>query len=400
MTAPYMTLMGMTMRPSYHKTRVAIDALQVGTTPAGIGRYIIELAKALDSCACETDEITVYISQAAVRLFEWQPQRIHIVPVRGGGKTRSRILRQQLVLPRLMNRGCDVVHYPDYLTPLRRPAPCVITVHDVAYAVDPTFYTPSQRVWRHLMYPVALRATTAIIAVSDFTRREILRLFPKMPPDRVRVVHLGVQSLGEPQAEVCRRLRDRFGLPSRFVLSVCTREPRKNLDRLLHAFGRSPELADEHLVLVGGAGWGPDSLDVLSAYGPQLRRRVLVTGYVATSELAALYHMASAFIYISLYEGFGLPPLEALSCGLPAIVSDIPVLHEVLGSSALYVNPYDVDDIAAGVRAMLRDSDLRARLAAEGRERARRFTWARCASETLAIYREVASQRAGLGNTA
>ena len=370
--------------------RIAVDAMQVGSSPAGIGRYITELVQAFDSYADESYEITAYTSALARSLLEWSPKRVRVVPVGGPGGTRKRILQQQLVLPKLVKAHSDIVHYPDYLTALGKPAPCVVTIHDVAYAASAAFYPWPQRMIRHAMYPVALRAATTIVAVSEFTRREILRVFPSVPPEKVRVVYSGILPPSESGEDTCRALRDRLQLPERFVLSVCTREPRKNLDRLLHAFGRCPELAHEHLVLVGRAGWGRDSLAVLNSYGPQLARRVLATGYVDEGELVALYQMASAFVYISLLEGFGFPPLEAMSHGVPVVASDIPVLREVLGENAIYVDPYNIDDIAAGIRALLSNAEARGDLAKRGRSHARRFTWGRCAGEMLEIYRHAA----------
>lgn len=381
----------MTRRP----LRIALDAMQVGSSPAGIGRYIIELVRALDTCADSSCEITAYVSPYARAFTEWRPRRVKLVPIRGGGGIKKRIIRQQLVLPGLVNGSSDIVHYPDYHTGLRNSVPSVVTIHDMAYAVDPAFYTWSQRVLRHLMHPVALRTSTTVVADSEFTRREILRLFPETPPEKVRVVYLGIRAPVKMAEDVCSRLRERLRLPERFALSVCTREPRKNLDTLLHAFGKCSALADQHLVLVGGAGWGRDSLSVLNSYGSQLTDRVTVTGYVDDRELVALYHMASAFVYISLLEGFGLPPLEALSYGTPVVASDIPVLREVLGDHAIYVDPHDIEHIGAGIRTLLNNDDLRGRLSSPGILHSRRFTWERCASEMLAIYREAALANVG-----
>lgn len=370
--------------------RIAIDAMQVGKSPAGIGRYITELVRAFDTCADESYEITAYTSSSARSLLEWSPKRVRVVPVGGPGGTIKRILRQQFVLPKLVREHSDIVHYPDYLTALSKPAPCVVTIHDVAYAANTAFYPWPQRMLRHAMYPIALRAATTIVAVSEFTRQEIVRVFPSVPPEKVRVVYSGIVPPSEIGEDICSSVRDRLQLPERFVLSVCTREPRKNLDRLLHAFGQRPELAHEHLVLVGRAGWGRDSLAVLNKYGSQLSRRVLVTGYVEEPELVALYRMASAFVYISLMEGFGLPPLEALAHGVPLVVSDIPVLRETLGDNARFVNPYDTEEIASGIRNVLDNVALTSKLAIQGRSHVQRFSWERCARQMLEIYRETA----------
>lgn len=370
--------------------RVAIDGLQIGRTPAGVGRYVIDLLRALDASADDEHEITAYVPRSARLVTEWTPERLHIVPVADAGGSAQRILRQQLVLPQLMKNRYDVVHYPDYLVPLRRPAPCILTLHDMAYAHDASFFTGPQRAVRRMMNPIGVRAARLIAADSGFTRTEVLRLFPDVPPDRIRVVYPGVHCFPEPSEDACESVRARLRLPDRFVLSVCTREPRKNLGRLLHAFGQCADLAHEYLVLVGSPGWGDDATSVLTSYGRRLADRVIVTGYVEELELSALYRMASAFVYVSLLEGFGFPLLEAMSCGVPVVASNIPVLREVGGPNAVYVDPLDVEQIGHGIASLLGDAQLRAQLARGGVERAGRFSWARCAAQMLALYGEVA----------
>jgi len=368
--------------------------MQVGASPAGIGRYIIELIQAFDECVDDSTgvEITAYTSASSHALITWKPSRVKVVAIGGAGDTKRRIFKQQYVLPGMINGSADIIHYPDYLTAVRNTVRAVVTIHDVAFASDPRFYTRPQRILRKVMHPVALRSAETIVVDSHFTRRELLRYFPGVDQDKVRVVYLGISPAQVSSEAVRAELRARLRLPDRFILSVCTREPRKNLDRLLHAFGRCPELSDEHLVLVGGAGWGQDSLAVIKEYGPTLARRVIVTGYVSEPELAALYHMTSAFVYISLHEGFGLPPLEALSHGVPVVASDIPVLHEVIGDNALFVDPHDIDHIGAGLRTALDSHDWRGKFARRGQQHVQRYTWRQCATEMLSIYGEAAAR--------
>lgn len=368
-----------------------MDALQLGGQPAGVGRYVRELLWSLSSVLSEREHVTAFVSDAALSALPASGGNLRLVaqPAERGAR---RILRQQFVLPRHMRRRFHVVHYPDYLVPLwRRPRPFTVTLHDVAYAIDPAYFTFGQRVLRRGSTPVAARAADHIIVDSHFTRSEVLRLFPDVAPDSVTVVHPGVSELGPP-AEA-GGVRARYGLFGRYVLSVCTLEPRKNIARLIEAF-RRPELADEVLVLAGREGWGVERIHQLGS-GPDLQGRLVVTGYLSDGELATLYKHATAFAYPSLYEGFGFPVLEAMQAGLPVLASDIPVLHETAGDAVVFVDPRSPEHMAVALRALLDDAEKRARLVEQGRRVVQRFSWRSCAAATLEVYREVARSHSG-----
>jgi alpha-1,3-rhamnosyl/mannosyltransferase len=286
-----------------------------------------------------------------------------------------------------------VFHETNYVAP-DVSVPLVTSVHDMCYLRHPEF-SPGDRVkWLRAGLERTFRRAAAIIVDSEFTRRELLELCPSVTPDKVHVILLGVhyERFADP-ANVDRSamLRAQWNLPKRFALFLGTLEPRKNLQGLISAYERLPtDLQHEFpLVLAGTPGWRQEY------FRPQLdalRRRGLLfeIGYVAQEDVPALLAAADVFCFPSLYEGFGLPPLEAAAAGTPVLCGDAASLPEVMGDAAVYVDPHDVDGIAAGLQSILKDADLRDKLRAAGRRRARQFTWERCARQTLDVYRRVA----------
>jgi glycosyltransferase involved in cell wall biosynthesis len=366
---------------------IAVDALQVTPQGAGVGRYVRELLGSLRDVLRSTERVTAFVQRGTLDVLP-APSSSLTYRVFPSGPTWQRIITQQVWLPSAA-KGFDVVHFPDYLTPFFwRGTPFALTIHDMAYAADARFFTPGQQGLRRFANPWGVRRASHVMADSQFTRSELLRLFPNVSGSRVSVIYPGVPTFTTPanSAEVARRYR----LPTRFVLSVGTLEPRKNVDSLLQAFAR-PELARESLVLVGREGWGPGLDGRLRAH-PDLARRIFTTGHISDADLAALYREATAFAYVSLYEGFGFPLLEALSAGLPAVASDIPVLRETTRGAALYVDPKSPESIARGIRRLLDCSDLGENLRKAGEEVARTYTWRSCADAVISVYRELSAR--------
>jgi len=229
-----------------------------------------------------------------------------------------------------------------------------------------------------------------VIAVSRQTAAD-LETFWGVPAARISVVHNGVASRFAPQPPaVVAALRERNNLPARYVLYLGTLEPRKNLERLLRGYARwveegSDDAADVALVLAGAKGWYYDEIfRTVMALG--LAERVIFPGFVAAAELPAWYAGATAFVYPSLFEGFGLPVLEAMACGVPVICSRVPSLLEVAGDAAIAVAADDETGFAAALRLVVAQPRLRAELRARGLAQAARFSWRRCAEQTLAVY--------------
>ncbi len=285
----------------------------------------------------------------------------------------------------------DVAFYPNYLGPLLPGAPMVATFHDMAVYLTPeTFSFRKRELQRRLLPMVAARAA-AILTPSEASRRDVIRLLD-VEPRRVVTTPLAADPMffGPHDADAIAAMRARLALPERYLLAVGTLEPRKNLVRLVRAFERVwPQHRDVSLVLVGGKGWRDAAIREALGSSPA-REAILTTGYVEAADLRLLYQGARALCYPSLYEGFGLPVVEAMACGTATLVSRGSSLDEVAGDAALAVPAEDEAAIAEAMRELLEDDGLRDRLAARGAARAATFSWHRTATLTHDVFERVA----------
>lgn len=285
--------------------------------------------------------------------------------------------------------GAELFHATEHLLPPLRGIPTVLTVHDLIFEHLPEHHRLLNRAYLGATMPLYCRRASAIIAVSEATKRDLVALYG-LPPERISVIPEAADPRFRPQPqEAVERVRARYGLPPRYVLAVGTIEPRKNLPRLVDACG--PLLDDgliDALVLVGGLGWLYEGF-LRHVEASPWRERVIRPGFVPDDDLPAVYAGAVATAQPSLYEGFGLPVLEAMASGCPVCASETSSLPEVGGDAALYFDPNDTEAIAATLRALAADPDLRAAMSQRGAERAARFSWERTAQETLALYERV-----------
>ncbi len=286
----------------------------------------------------------------------------------------------------------DVLFIPAHVLPLGAPLVhrmrTVVTVHDLGYLRYPDAHTAAQRLYLQISTIWSARAASHLIAVSAATRSDLVRL-AGVSPDRISVVHHGVaERFRQPVADPARA-RAIAGGDEPYFLYVGTVQPRKNLARVIDAFAHaSRRLADAGiapiLVIAGKRGWLSDSI-ARRAGELGIADRVRFVGYVADDDLPALYHGALAFVFPSLYEGFGMPVLEAMACGAPVLTSNSSSLPEVAGDAALIVDPLDTGAIAEGMARLACDAALRQELRQRGYQRAAQFTWDRCAEETLRV---------------
>ena len=297
---------------------------------------------------------------------------------------------EQVSLPlELLRARLDVLHSPDFIPPFRRRCRSVITVHDLAFMRFPDKLTrASLRYYRQIGRAAA--SADGIIAVSESTRCDLAELL-NVPPERVDVVHHAPDPrLRVMEEEERERFRRRWDLPRRFFLWVGVLEPRKNLLTLLEAQALLRRRGTQVLLLiVGGHGWlFQETLDAVQ----RLRLQTLVRffGPAASQELLGLYNTATGFLFPSLYEGFGFPPLEAMACGLPVISSNTSSLPEVLGEAAIYIEPTDARAWADAIERVLENETLRFQMRAVGVEQAARYSWRRTAEQTLAVYHRAA----------
>lgn len=284
----------------------------------------------------------------------------------------------------------DVLYLPN-LNFMATRLPYVVTVHDLSFVRFPQYFSAKQRLWHRLVdFPRKLRGAAAVTAVSEHTRRDLLEMF-SLAPERVHVVTPATDHVFEPQPEeTVERVRREYGLRSPYFLFLGTLEPRKNVLGLIEAFDLLGEDADVDLVIAGGRGWLNGDVYRRAATSPK-RRRIRFLGYAAQADKPALYAGALALTYPSFYEGFGMPPLEAMRCGTPVIASHTSSLGEVVGDAGLLVNPLDPRELAAAMRRVLAEPGLRATLRARGLERAARFSWDESAARLEAIFRGVSA---------
>jgi len=347
---------------------------------------------------------SVYINNLSRTLQARLGDRLHVVTsrwVRPLGERRTlddrarTLLRDvwwhQAGVARAARRaGCALLHLPAGLGPIAgRRFPLVVTVHDVAVLRFPEMFRTWQRFYTRVVLPRVARGARAVIAVSYATKQDVVDLLG-VPEDRVTVIPNGLSPGIGPIASDSARAREvraRYALPDRFLLTVGSVEPRKNLPRLIEAVrlvGERSGGRDIALVHAGPEGWlSHDIPAVARAHG---NGRVRFLGYVSSEDLAVLYSLARGCAYPSLWEGFGLPVLEAMACGCPVLTSRVSALPEVAGSAALLVEPTSVDEIADGLARLWTDDAMRTRLAQRGIERARQFSWERSAAETVAVY--------------
>jgi glycosyltransferase involved in cell wall biosynthesis len=286
----------------------------------------------------------------------------------------------------------DLFYSPDFVLPPVLRARTLLTVHDLSFVRYPQ--TADPRLYRYLnvVVPRSVERADHILADSQNTAHDLAELWG-VPAGKVSVLYSGVESRFRPVTDGAElaRVRGRYDLPQSFIFTVGTLQPRKNYERLIRAFRQlwtAPEGHSHRLVVAGGNGWLYESIfDSVQELG--LDQGVLFPGFVDDADLPALYTLADLFVFPSLYEGFGLPVLEAMACGTPVVCSDASSLPEVAGDAALLVDPLDVEGWTQAMGQALNDEELRRRLVARGLAQARRFTWERAAGELQRLCRSL-----------
>ncbi|MBS1252983.1 MAG: Alpha-maltose-1-phosphate synthase [Anaerolineales bacterium] len=366
--------------------RIGIDVRMAYYTEAGIGQYIRRLVKGL-SRIDSPEKFVLFQSRkdAAVmanascfkRRNLWTPSHHRV---------------EQWVLPiEFAFSNIDLLHSPDFIPPFRRNMSSVITVHDLHFLRYPHFLTEDAARY-YGQIDEAVRRTDHIIAVSQSTRDDIVNLLG-VSADRITVIYEATDPSFQPidDPERLAQIREKYDLPDQFVFFVSTVEPRKNIPTLLHA---QRLLLDRHgplapLIIAGKRGWLFEEVYAV-VEELELERDVRFLGRVPQDDLILIYNAATVHVHPAFYEGFGLPPLEAMAVGTPTIVSDVSSLPEVVGDAGWLLPPEDVEGWAAAIGRLVADEDLRADFRQRGFEQANKFSLERMAEETLAIYRQVA----------
>jgi glycosyltransferase involved in cell wall biosynthesis len=385
--------------------RVGLDGLPLTSLKTGVGHYTFELARALARAEPSSQLEIIYPSTyPPISLVETGtgvllPDNLKLERVRVGllGRHWWAVGLPRYIRGRRRRRGIELFHGTNYDIPLWRPCATVLTIHDLSQLLHPETHEKRgvRRARRRL--PVMARAADAIITPTESVKREVCERL-KANPEKVFAIPEAPRACFRPLAFAeTANVRQRLGVGDNFLFAVGTLEPRKNLSLLVKAFAEVTQARSDtttQLVIAGARGWLSGSLFAAIEESP-VRDRILLTDYLHDEDLRALYSSCRAFIYPSVYEGFGLPPLEAMACGAPVIASRIPALTETTGAAARLFDPQNVPELARNIIELLDDKNgesLRRQLSTAGQRRAAEFSWENTARQTMQVYAEGVSR--------
>ncbi len=366
--------------PYHRRMKVALMTDSVDAGAPGFANYAMELA---DELTRLLPDVTL-MHRGSDAYYEGQRHETYAVP---GPRPLRRVARQWALPPVLEARGFDLVHDTYHFGPFLRSSRYarVLTIGDLT-PLTTNSHSRGNRLAHRWALPLIARRAHHIVTFSEASRRDITRLFG-IDPERVTVTLLAAADRFRPATPAAvEDMRARLALPPRYLLFVGSIEPRKNVERLVRAYARAlPALGDAPLVLVSRRSWRMNHLSRL-VRDLGIEERVIRRTDIDSDDLPLVYAGATMLCYPSLYEGFGLPALEAMQCGLPVLTSNVSSLPEVTGDAAVCVDPQSVEEIAQGMVELARNDALRAELSARGMARAARFSWRRCAEETASAY--------------
>jgi len=377
--------------------RIAIDYTAAIRQGAGIGNYVRSLVEAM--LAQDT-------SNQYTLLTSGHPTREHPLPRAANVRGRSILIpdrylnvlwyRWRLPIHATLFTGLvDIYHGPDFvLPPINGKVRKIVTVHDLAFLEHPEYAVPQLAAYLKKVVPEAVAAADVVAAVSHTTSQTLIDYF-HTPPEKITVIPNGIRSYFRRITDpiLLAATRHKFGLKHPLVLGVGTLEPRKNHLGLINAFHKAQSAAQKKqrpamLALAGGPGWLYDETQQLIAK-LKLENKVRFLGRVSELELITLYSMADVFVFPSFYEGFGVPPIEAMACGAPVITSNTSSLPEVVGDAALLIDPHNTGELAGAILRVLESEQLRDELRQKGYARAQHFTWPKSASKMLSVYQQL-----------
>ncbi len=370
--------------------RIAIDVRKIHDF--GVGTYVRNLLRQLARLDCQTEYVLLCRQEDSAAVADLGENFRTVVENAGNYS-----LAEQFSVPYHLRRaGVTLFHAPHYVLPPLIPCRSIVTIHDCIHLMFPQ-YLPNRfaHAYARASFWSATQRASRVLTVSEASKRDILRFF-KIPEDRVAVIYNAIDERFHvpPPEEEMVRVRERYQLNDRFVMYAGNVKPHKNLERLIDAFMllRQDGLQDVKLLITGNQ---------ISKYATlrravhryNLHKHVRFLGFLPDQTLAVLYRLADVFVFPSLYEGFGLPPLEAMASGTPVVTSNVSSLPEVVGDAAILINPYDPESLADGIRRVLTDDALRADLKTRGLARAREFSWEESVTRIRQIYCEVGQER-------
>lgn len=366
---------------------VIFNALQTSLS-GGIGRYSYELSKAIYN-KHEID-FKIVIREEDIKLFDFALYKDLII-IKNIKNSIIRNYYEQFILPKKIYRKYPeaLIHYPDTMAPIFSRNKIVITVHDISFKAMSNIFTKKSRIWKKLITKLSLVKANMIIVDTKFTQNEIIRYYPYINKSKIKVIYCGFNNFSNENinySNIRKSILKYDKLP--YILTVSTISPRKNIDNLISAFNLIKNEITHQLIIAGKKGWMYDNIINL-VEKLNLNDRVFFTDQINDDELKFLYKNAKFFIYPSIYEGFGLPPLEAMSYGIPTIVSNRTSIPEVCFDAAEYFDPYNYKDIGSKILQLISNNNKINIIKQKGYNRIKLFSWVRCANENLSIYKNL-----------
>ena len=358
--------------------RIAIDARMIRHgSMHGIARYVFQLLKGL-SVRVLSHKFYVFINRGSpLENFQWGSQ-IELV----FAQSHWISFTEQRELPELLkDLEIDLFHAPSFVAPIFVPCSMVMTIHDLNHMVLPQFYTLFHQVYYQLVVRKSIKRSRYILTVSKFSKKEIVRTLG-LDPGKIFVTYNGVSEDYRPVTDetYLEYVRDIYGLPDRFILCVSNNKPHKNVHQLVRAFCYS----DVEIPLVLACPTDASLIKIAENYGK--KHLIYFSKFIDEEHLPAVYSLTDLFVYPSTYEGFGLPPLEALACGTPVVVARSSSLPEVVGDNAIFANPFDYKAIAEALEQGVYDVSAREALKIRGLNHAQKFSWDQMIEKTLKVY--------------
>lgn len=373
--------------------RIALDMRAVQThKKTGIPNYMIHLVDQFAAIDDRNKYILFYNAMKSIKpyILEFENIRFKNVVTRIPNKVLE-FCWDKISFPRIevLTGELDVFHATHFIAPPVAKAKTVLTIHDLAFLKFPKLFTSAQGQQFSRLCKQSCHKSNTIISISASTKIDLVNLLA-IPPEKITNIPLASREIFRPitKTEDSIDMAARYSLFDNYILFVGTIEPRKNPMRLIQAYAQLPDYIrnDFHLVLAGGRGWLCDGVYTEPQRLGLPEGSVKFLDYVPDEDLVYLMNGASVFVYPSLYEGFGLPPLEAMACGVPVISSNISSIPEVVGDAGILVDPYSVEELSNAIQRVLEDSTLAKELGQKGLERSRQFSWERTARETLKVY--------------
>jgi len=371
--------------------RIAVDAHSIGCNLAGNGVYTYNLVCNLVREFPEHEWI-LYCAEKGKELLPddvLKHARVRVL------RSANPIVRYAIEMPCLLKKDKPQLIHTQYWGPLWGKCPLLLLIHDISYVRFPHFFAFPDRMRMRMLIPFFIKRATRVLTISQFSRQEIVDYY-SLDKDRVDMVYAGVDcSLFRCDIKgTNRQIQKRYGVEGPYVLIVGSLQPRKNIEGIFKAFALHVATQQQELkiVVVGPDGWLDKGIRKMPNDYPVLKDRVVFTGHIDNESLREMYRNAVAFIYVPFYEGFGLPVLEAMACGVPVIASRCASLPEVGGNAPYYVDPEAVESIGNGICAVVSNATLREHMIKKGLVRAREFSWKRTAQETLKVYSKTIEQ--------